>query len=1573
MLFKNRNRLRGRGIPANRSYVRNPMRKNGKLAAASTTLIAAVLAIVGTVAIVANAAAENIPVTEVSDDDVIDGMYSGTIEYTSVSVESGFRYISDLTDYYSPSATSSAPSSPVTKYSSLFDQIYGNGGWLFEINGSTSKSSRPTLRFKGGNYNGTRVDALVTIADWTYTEPAGGIGWENDAHYQYWNKFTPGIIISESWKALSDSNSGRPQNFNFYSVGLENYKVEVKYVRAGTNTVFPVKGHMTSVDLDWGQQFGFGGAVTRAYIPRASNNLVRRGNYIAAGDNVDLGNDPDEYRRGLVETVFSTSSSDPTIDLYFETSWNGIGDEAHGHVTTPESFFAMTTDTIVPFDWEDPTVVTKSVNITEGATVGDILTYTINYKAHQWGVDCRYGWRYDSLSIIDELPEELSYVNGSATMYKGSSPVSAGTASYNSGAHTLTYNFSRSYLNGMDMESGDTYRLVFKAKIDKYPDNGNMYVINGCHAVYNGNTLLGNDVRTDLIGAQMSLTKSPKTQHISGNDVTVGKQITWTINVSNDGQVPITNINIDDKLPGAAVNYGSWDKSLDAGEDQDVTVTYALTKDDIIKGSVHNTAIATGDWANGDVTSNEDYADVTIDNSPGLTLEKTPPTQTVKGTDAVIGHEISWVIKVTNTGNVPLTNVTVDDYLDGANVDTSGFDGNLAVGASHDFNVTYALTKDDIVRGTVDNTAIAHSDWVGGDVDSNEDTAHVDIENDPELTLTKDPKCQTIDDAHAVPGTSVSWTITVENTGQVEVSNVTVDESALPGCTVSPSAPVTLAPGASQKYTATYKITQADIDKKTVHNVAIAHGEWVGGDVDSNEDTADVDIEALPHVTIEKTTDSEKIDLENARPGTVINYSFLITNDGHQTLDNVEINDKMPNIEGLKIDWSTSTDNDTGDGVLSPGETVRGSASYTLTQADIDNGKVVNTANADTDDPSDNQTPSKDDEVETEIETKDELVIEKTVDKEVIEGDEITPGTLLTYTFVVTNTGNRTISDVTIEDQLEGIDGPVIDWSTSTNETTGEGVLLPGESVTATATYQLTQHDIDMAEVTNVAIAHGKNPDGEPVDSDPDDVQTVIDVHDELVLEKVVDKTELTDDEMFVGQTLNYTFTLVNNGDRTVHDVEFEDYLQGLSDIVVDWDGSSAVETGEGVLSPDEVVTATATYSITQNDIDNCQVTNTAIVHSKRPNDDPFDSNESTVTTIINANAEFIIEKQVDKAELKGDEAVPGTTLNYTFHLTNNGDRTIRNVELDDYLDGVYDLAIDWSTSTDDSTGEGTLAPGEMVDASGKYDITQADIDAGKVVNTVIAHGTLGGEYDPNQKPTEKPDENENGNTNDNENTNENVDGNENVNDNENIVAEPDDDGDGIADDEQPADVERIDSNESTVQTIIEQNPHLSLTKVADKEHIDPAYPDDVITYTFTITNDGNVTLKGVSIVDDLQGISEIEYDWSGSSTGDNTLAPGDTATATATYAITQQDLDAGEVINTATAHGAAPDNSDVVSDPAEAKTTLVDGNADVASDLISTQDLIQTGAMVGGSIAAVAATAGIAAVTAHIIRRRRK
>ena len=644
---------------------------------------------------------------------------------------------------------------------------------------------------------------------------------------------------------------------------------------------------------------------------------------------------------------------------------------------------------------------------------------------------------------------------------------------------------------------------------------------------------------------------------------------------------------------------------------------------------------------------------------------------------------------------------------------------------------------------------------------------------------------------------------------------------------------------------------------------------------------------------------------------------------------------------------------------------------------------------------------------------------------------------------------------------LDGIVGPIIDWSTSTDPSSPDGKLLPGESVTATGTYALTQADIDAAYVVNVAIAHGKTPTGENVGSNEDDAETDMDVHDELILEKTVDKdhiviggstdattdgddadgeqqgngnenidgsenqndaatdnenenandadadvatyaddsdagNENTDDAADAGNEstgetddgtvadgdgtddasdadvdltdapvdvvvsdenrpwVTYTFTITNAGDRTVHDVTIEDYLPGVEEPVFDWENSTDPNTGEGVLSPGETVIATARYQLTQNDIDNLGVTNIAIVHGKLPNEDSIDSNEDDAKTDIVADALLIVDKTVDKDVLEGDDAVAGALLNYGFTITNGGYRTIRNVELEDYLEGVYDIVIDWDSSTDSDTPAGTLVPGESVPATGKYDVTQADIDAGRVVNTVIAHGTLGG-FDPIERPDDGTDENPDGDH----------PGDGDVSDDEQITSDPSD--------EQPTDdVERIDSNEDTVITLINRNPGLALAKIADKDLIDPANVGDVITYTFTIQNTSNVTLKDVYIDDKLEGLSEIEYDWSGCESGTSTMLPGEKATATATYAVTQADIDAGEVVNKAVAHGTDPDGKDVASDEVQAVTKLIQAS-DLASDLFEESPLMQTGVVAGIGIAAAAGVAGVATVTSHIVRRRNR
>src|SRR5690606_17572905 len=70
-------------------------------------------------------------------------------------------------------------------------------------------------------------------------------------------------------------------------------------------------------------------------------------------------------------------------------------------------------------------------------------------------------------------------------------------------------------------------------------------------------------------------------------------------------------------------------------------------------------------------------------------------------------------------------------------------------------------------------------------------------------------------------------------------------------------------------------------------------------------------------------------------------------------------------------------------------------------------------------------------------------------------------GDTITYQFVVENTGDVTLTNVSVTDELVGL-GPIsYDWPGA------DGVLLVGESVTATATYTVTADDVSAGNVHN--------------------------------------------------------------------------------------------------------------------------------------------------------------------------------------------------------------------------------------------------------------------------------------------------------------------------------------------------------------------------------------------------------------------------------------------------------------------------------------------------------------------------
>src|SRR4029079_3644084 len=87
------------------------------------------------------------------------------------------------------------------------------------------------------------------------------------------------------------------------------------------------------------------------------------------------------------------------------------------------------------------------------------------------------------------------------------------------------------------------------------------------------------------------------------------------------------------------------------------------------------------------------------------------------------------------------------------------------------------------------------------------------------------------------------------------------------------------------------------------------------------------------------------------------------------------------------------------------------------------------------------------------------------------------------------------------------------------------GALLTGKSVTCTASYVVTQADVDTGIVRNVATASAAPPAGPRVDSAPDDAEVPADAADGLSLLKTGTLADADHDGLAdVGETVDYAF-----------------------------------------------------------------------------------------------------------------------------------------------------------------------------------------------------------------------------------------------------------------------------------------------------------------------------------------------------------------------------------------------------------------------------------------------------------------
>ncbi|MBI3750063.1 MAG: DUF11 domain-containing protein [Chloroflexi bacterium] len=240
----------------------------------------------------------------------------------------------------------------------------------------------------------------------------------------------------------------------------------------------------------------------------------------------------------------------------------------------------------------------------------------------------------------------------------------------------------------------------------------------------------------------------------------------------------------------------------------------------------------------------------------------------------------------------------------------------------------------------------------------------------------------------------------------------------------------------------------------------------------------------------------------------------------------------------------------------------------------------------------------------------------------------------------------------------------------------------------------------------------------------------------------------------------------------------------------------------------------TASHTVTQADLDAGHYANEACV-----DDGPGGATQACddVDTPGENNPSLSI---IKVATEDGFSAV-GDVIHYTITATNTGNVTLHNVDVTDSQ--VSDLVCVPTVPVAD------LGPGEQIDCTASHTIDQGDLDAGSFYNQACVDDGQGG------------------------------------------AAQACDD----------------------VTTNGGQSPDLTITKDATESGYDAV--GDVIHYTITATNTGNVTLHNVDVTDNQ--VSDLVCDPTIPVTD---LAPGGTITCTASHTITQLDLDAGSFYNQA-------------------------------------------------------------------------
>jgi hypothetical protein len=564
-----------------------------------------------------------------------------------------------------------------------------------------------------------------------------------------------------------------------------------------------------------------------------------------------------------------------------------------------------------------------------------------------------------------------------------------------------------------------------------------------------------------------------------------------------------------------------------------------------VAGQYENLGTVTGNPPVGPVVTAHNLSHY-FGGNPGLQIVKktngedadNPP-----GPEIAVGATVTWTYEVTNTGNQALTNVGVSDNQ---GVAVTCPETTLAPGGElNDSMVCQASGT--VVAGQYSNTGTATGTPPTGGTLTTTDPSH-HFGTSPGIKVEKSTNGDDADTGTGpllAVGAPVTWTYVVTNTGNQTLDPVVLVDSDIG----SVSCPQTsLAAGETMACTMTGSATAGQYE-----NIVTATATPPTGPPLVTTDPSHY-FGTTPGISLEKHTNGQDADSApgpSIAVGSAVTWTYQVTNSGDTSLSNIGVSDNM-----------------LGAVTTCPATTLAAGASMTCTVTGTAIvGQYSNVGTVTGTPPT--GTPVTTTDPSHYLGTSPGIAIEKTtngVDADNPPGPSIAVGTSVTWHYIVTNTGNQSLTSVSVGDSVIG---PIV---------CPDSTLKAGKKMSCSATGVA-----QVGQYTNLGTVTATPPTGPPLThTDP---SLYFGTQPGIGIEKSTngqDADQAPGPEISEGATVTWEYVVTNSGDTDLTNVGVVDDKLGVitcpKTVLAAGESMTCTEIGTaGVGSYENLGTVTAT------------------------------------------------------------------------------------------------------------------------------------------------------------------------------------------------------------------------------------------------------------------------------------------------------------------------------------------------------------------------------------------------------------